>query len=77
MSNEFHRDSIDAVVSRLETVAGQMEKQLAEGKATFAEHEKRIRKLEAWRIYVIGLSAGAGLVIRAGWEWLTNHGGKH
>jgi hypothetical protein len=76
MPDEFHPNSYDAVLSRIETNTSVILERLEKGDARMNDLDKRTQKLENWRYYIVGFSAGIALLARAAWDWIT-HGGKH
>jgi hypothetical protein len=46
----------------LETTCARIETKLDAALVKLQDHEDRIRKVEGWRSYVIGVAAGVGLI---------------
>ncbi len=75
---EFNPNSVDAVVSRIDTRLGQlddkMERIVALTETLQREHSERLRKLEEERWYQRGAVAAISVVAVAFWNWLTSRG---
>lgn len=83
MSNQdYDPNSINAVLSRMETLQKQDSEKLcnildrlSKGDERMNSQDERIQKLERWKYYVAGFAAAVGFAISLGWEWFT--GKKH
>lgn len=78
----YDPDSINAVLSRIETLQKQdsikleaISQRLKSGDERMDKHDERIQKLERWKYYVAGFAAAVGFALSLGWEWFT--GRKH
>lgn len=73
---EFNPNSVDAVVSRIDTRVGQLddkiERLLILQEQVYRDHSDRLRKLEEERWHQRGAVAVLSVVAVAVWNWFTN-----
>lgn len=68
MSANYNPDSVNAVLSRMETKLDQINTTLTEAKQEDAALKKRIAALENFKYYLLGLSA----FVIVGIEWVKD-----
>lgn len=75
MSDEFHPNSTDAVLSRTISTLERVEARLDEGDARFKEIEKDVESLKRSKWFVMGVASVLGFIAERIGEWFAGSGG--
>lgn len=71
MPGQFNRDSLDSTLSRIETTQLEIGRKLDEILIRINDQDKRLKALENWRYWVIGVGVVVTFMLHAAWEWVT------